>query len=240
MHNGQKYVLYTQKTYKINSTFYTNISRPHTVTESLIRRKSEHNELIIGTLEELSLHQEDVERIEHLQHWCRHLKILLLQSNLISRIENVHKLKQLEYLNLALNNIERIENLDACESLAKLDLTLNFIGQLTDVESLRANYNLRELILTGNPCAEYAGYREYVIAVLPQLQRLDCADVTDTHRLQARHGHAERRRQIVQLEAQHRMRRDEQKVRLAELQELERAENASLDEDAVNEKYRQI
>lgn len=148
----------------------------------------------------------------------------------------MHKLKQLEYLNLALNNIERIENLEACESLAKLDLTLNFVGQLTDVESLRGNYNLRELILTGNPCAEYAGYREYVIAVLPQLQRLDCADVTDTHRLQARHGHAERRRQIVQLQVHNRMQRDAQKVRLALLQEQEQAENAGLDEDAVNDK----
>ena len=51
-------------------------------------------------------------RIEHLDRWCRGLKILYLQNNLIPRIENVSRLKQLVYLNLALNNIETIENLE--------------------------------------------------------------------------------------------------------------------------------
>lgn len=172
-----------------------------------------------------------------MQHWCRGLKILLLQSNLIPRIENLHKLKSLEYLNLAVNNIERIENLSQCESLHKLDLTLNFIGTLTDCErALCDNYNLRELILTGNPCTDYAGYREYVIAVLPQLERLDCVEVTSTQRLQARHGFAERRRGIVQLEAHHRMQRDAQKMRYAEEMEAERHANAGLDDDALNDK----
>lgn len=51
-----------------------------------MRKRSEHNEGEISTLEELSLHQEDIERIENLQNWCRELRILLLQSNLISKI----------------------------------------------------------------------------------------------------------------------------------------------------------
>ena len=55
-----------------------------------------------------------VYRIEHLDRWCKGLKILYLQNNLIARIENVGRLKQLQYLNLALNNIERVENLQ-CE-----------------------------------------------------------------------------------------------------------------------------
>ena len=66
-------------------------------------------------------------RIEYLDKWCRELRILYLQSNLISKIgeflhlflwfifflitENVGRLKKLEYLNLALNTIEYIENL---------------------------------------------------------------------------------------------------------------------------------
>lgn len=56
------------------------------VTENLIRKKSEHNEGIISTLEELSLHQEDVEKIEHINNWCKDIKILYLQANLISKI----------------------------------------------------------------------------------------------------------------------------------------------------------
>ena len=59
--------------------------------------------------------------------------------------ENLWKLKKLQYLNLALNNIERIENLERLESLEKLDLTLNFIGELTSVENLKNNYNLKYL-----------------------------------------------------------------------------------------------
>ena len=59
--------------------------------------------------------------------------------------ENLGKLKKLEYLNLAVNNIERIENLEGCERLKKLDLTLNFIGELTSVNALKNNYNLKEM-----------------------------------------------------------------------------------------------
>lgn len=71
----------------------------------------------------------------------RHLKILYLQSNLISRIENLHRLKALEYLNLAVNNVTRIQNLQRCESLKKLDLTVNFIDKagLLTVHSLKAS-----------------------------------------------------------------------------------------------------
>ncbi len=78
------------------------------LTEDLIRRKAEHNEGMLSTLEEVALHQLDIDRIETLNH-CRQLKIVYLQSNLISRIEGLHRLKRLEYLNLALNNISCIE-----------------------------------------------------------------------------------------------------------------------------------
>jgi protein TilB len=56
------------------------------VSIELIRKRSEHNEGEIGTLEEISLHQEDITKIENLQNWCKNLKILFLQSNLIFKI----------------------------------------------------------------------------------------------------------------------------------------------------------
>ncbi|PIO27899.1 hypothetical protein AB205_0147730, partial [Aquarana catesbeiana] len=149
------------------------------VTEDLIRRRAEHNNCEIFTLEELSLHQQDLEKIDHLDKWCKELKILYLQNNVIPRIENVGRLKKLEYLNLALNNIERIENLEGCESLQKLDLTVNFVGELSTVQSLQHNVHLRDLYLVGNPCAQYEGYRKYVVATLPQLK------VRDIQRLSA-------------------------------------------------------
>ncbi|KAF4798207.1 Protein tilB like protein [Turdus rufiventris] len=82
------------------------------VTEDLVRRRAEHNNCEIFSLEEISLHQQEIEKLEHLDKWCRDLKILYLQNNLIPKLENVGKLKKLEYLNVALNNIERIENLE--------------------------------------------------------------------------------------------------------------------------------
>lgn len=58
------------------------------VTEELIRRRAEHNDCEISSLEEVSLHQQEVERIEHLDRWCRHLRILYLHNNLIPRLGN--------------------------------------------------------------------------------------------------------------------------------------------------------
>jgi protein TilB len=60
-----------------------------------------------------------------------------LQNNIISKIENLNKLKELDYLNLALNNIVKLEGLEGCESLRKLDLTINFIDIDDYVESLK-------------------------------------------------------------------------------------------------------
>ncbi|KAH8286629.1 hypothetical protein KR018_002457, partial [Drosophila ironensis] len=188
------------------------------VTEELVRKKSEHNERLISTLEEISLHQEDIEVIEHIGNWCRDLKILLMQSNLIGRLENLHKLKRLEYLNVAINNIEKIENLEGCESLNKLDLTLNFIGELTSVESLKNNINLRELLLIGNPCVDYPKYRDYVVATLPQLTSLDCTEITHSERLQAIRDLVQNRAVIVKRQTDQAIERDEQRIRVAEQQ----------------------
>lgn len=173
------------------------------ITEALIRKRSEHNEGLIYSLEEISLHQSDIEKIEHIDRWCRELKILYLQSNLIDKIENVGKLKQLEYLNLALNNIEVVENLEKCENLKKLDLTVNFIAELTTIESLRGNIFLQEMYMTGNPSSKFENYREFVIATLPQLQRLDGIEITTTDRLEAIQNLKSIRESIVSQQKDH-------------------------------------
>lgn len=212
------------------------LSIKFSVTEQLIRKKSEHNELIISTLEELSLHQEDIEDIEHIQNWCRDLQILLLQNNLISKIANLHKLKKLTYLNLAVNNIEVIENLEQLESLEKLDLTLNFIGQLTSVGNLRDNYNLRELILTGNYCCSYDGYRQFVILTLPQLRLLDGIEIKRTDQLTANKEIDDLRQSIERQQNEQRLKRDEQKDRIRRRLAFEAKQNEGLSPDEINAK----
>jgi len=183
------------------------------ITEDLIRKRAEHNNCEISTLEELSLHQCDIQRIEHIDRWCRQLKILYLQSNLIPRIENVSKLKKLEYLNLALNNVLLIENLEGCESLKKLDMTVNFVGKLTTIESLKGNEFLRDLYLTGNPCTEFVGYRDYVVATLTQLTSLDGSPISKSERIEALQRLVELRCDILRQERRYleKVKRDKEK-----------------------------
>lgn len=144
--------------------------------EALIRKRAEHNDGILPDLEEISLHQQEIEKIESLEQCCRYLKILLLQNNAIGKIENVSKLKELEYLNLALNNISFVEGLEGCESLKKLDFTVNFIDVedfAESIENLKANVMLEDLYLVGNGCADWVYYRPYVCAKLTRLKQLD-------------------------------------------------------------------
>ncbi|XP_071527616.1 dynein axonemal assembly factor 11-like [Panulirus ornatus] len=155
------------------------------ITLELVRKRAEHNDGELSTLEELSLHQQDIEKIEHLHRWCPRLRILYLQGNLIAKIENVGRLRDLEYLNLALNNLECVEGLDRCHALHKLDLTANFIYDLTSLLSLQDLPDLRELYLTGNPCTSYRGYRGWLVCNLPSVQELDGTLISRSERLRA-------------------------------------------------------
>uniref|UniRef100_A0A674JST8 Leucine-rich repeat-containing protein 6 n=1 Tax=Terrapene triunguis TaxID=2587831 RepID=A0A674JST8_9SAUR len=166
------------------------------VTEELLRQRAEHNNRELFSLEEISLHQQEIEKLEYIDKLCRDLKILYLQNNLIPKIENVSKLKKLEYLNLALNNIERIENLEGCEELQKLDLTANFIGELSSIEILKHNIHLKELFLVGNPCTEFEGYRQFVVATLHQLKWLDSKEIERSERIQALQNYRQVEKQI--------------------------------------------
>lgn len=65
------------------------------------------------------------------------------------------------------------------------------MADLTSVCSLSGLRDLRDLYLTGNPCADYEYYREYVVTVLPQLAQLDGIAITRTERIVARQKWAE-------------------------------------------------
>ncbi|XP_074799926.1 dynein axonemal assembly factor 11 isoform X4 [Natator depressus] len=181
------------------------------VTEELLRQRAEHNNRELFSLEEISLHQQEIEKLEYIDKLCRDLKILYLQNNLIPKIENVSKLKKLEYLNLALNNIERIENLEGCEELQKLDLTANFIGELSSIEILKHNIHLKELFLVGNPCTEFEGYRQFVVATLHQLKWLDSKEIERSERIQALQNYRQVEKQIRDQEQVYLLKRDREK-----------------------------
>ena len=107
------------------------------ISELELKKRAEHNYGRLFDLEEISLHQLNIRKIENLDKFCRNLKIIYLQDNAIMKLENLKRLKLLEYLNVSMNAIEVVEGLENCESLRKLDLTLNFIGKITSIYSLR-------------------------------------------------------------------------------------------------------
>jgi len=172
------------------------------ITADLLRKKSEHNEGTLPELEEISLHQLEIEKIEVIGTLCRKLKILYLQNNIISKIENLNHLKEVEYINLALNNVTLIEGLSSCEFLNKLDLTVNFIplsGLETSMNNLQANRNLKELYVVGNPFSDWPGHKDYIINALPWLEKLDGNRITKADRIKASQRVEERQEELDSL-----------------------------------------
>ena len=158
------------------------------LTAEVIKRKAEHNDGTLGDLEEVALHQLEIERIEAVGTLCRRLRILYLQNNIISKLENLQHLKELEYLNVALNNITMIEGLESCEFLKKLDLTVNFIP-LRNLEQSARNLkplrNLREIYVVGNPFSDWEGHKDYLTAELPWLDKIDGTRIQKSDRIRA-------------------------------------------------------
>jgi len=186
------------------------------ITEELLRKSAEHNDKVLADLEEVSLHQRELEGIDNLERCCRHLRILYLQNNIINKLEGLNKLKELEYLNMALNNVQIIEGIENCESLNKLDMTCNFVDieflQLS-VYNLKANVMLEDLYMMGNPCMEWPGARDYIVASLPQLKQLDGKLVPVTERIQARQQLKALEAQLEELSQENLKRKAEERAR---------------------------
>lgn len=163
---------------------------PKVLTVEMVRKRSEHNDGVLSTLEEIAMHQDEIGVLTNvLERFTPKLKILYLQNNYISKMQHLSGLCCLEYLNLALNNITEIEDLEGCEKLNKLDLTCNFIVDLLCVQVLQENPLLKELHLIGNPCDKFEGYKDFVIGTLPQLEWFDGEEITPTDRIRAKRNY---------------------------------------------------
>ena len=80
------------------------------------------------------------------------------------------------------------------------------------MESLAANVHLRELYLTGNPCTDYQGYRDVVIAVIPQITSLDGTEVTKSERILATQKLDSLRSEIVTQQVEYKKKRSKEKA----------------------------
>lgn len=61
----------------------------------------------------------------------------------------------------------------------------NNIGRIAEIDKLSALDKLKSLTLHGNHIESNAGYRQYVICHLPQLQTIDFSGVTKSDRATA-------------------------------------------------------
>ena len=53
------------------------------ITKELLKKRAEHNDGILSSLEEITLHQYNIEKIELIQNHCKHLKILYLPGRAV-------------------------------------------------------------------------------------------------------------------------------------------------------------
>ena len=64
------------------------------ITEELLRRRAwPAGETGLASVRELALHSLGIERIEYIGSRCRGVKLLMLQNNVIARLENLGRLK---------------------------------------------------------------------------------------------------------------------------------------------------
>jgi hypothetical protein len=84
----------------------------------------------------------------------------------------------IEILALSINDISSLRHLQYCTNLRDLLLRQNAISDFNELRYLQNLKSLRNLNLSGNPIADKPNYKETVLALLPQLTKLDDQEIT--------------------------------------------------------------
>ena len=94
----------------------------------------------------------------------------------------VEKLPNLEIACFSVNKIRTLEPFSKCPNLKVLFLRGNDIVDFAELKHLQELKHLKSLWLLDNPIAQHKDYREIIVQMLPNLLRLDQAEVTDLER----------------------------------------------------------
>jgi len=116
--------------------------------------------------------QSSVDRVKNVNLW----------GSSLSDVSVLSRFPRLEKVSLSVNKISSLQDFRGCTGLTELYLRKNEIRDLTTVGFLKDLPRLRILWLCDNPCAENEMYRQFVIRLLPRLEKLDMHDVTDEER----------------------------------------------------------
>jgi hypothetical protein len=142
-------------------------------------------------LDELDLSRNNLARCDTLgnkQSLAKHsISVMRLNSNRISRLKDLPRLKELSELELAGNRVKTIANIaKAFPALEVLDVSDNVLTELNaTIEAVSELEFLVELVLQDNPCCEgmsRTAYRQMVCSRLPGLEFLDGVAVADKDR----------------------------------------------------------
>ena len=101
------------------------------------------------------------------------IRTLKINSQNISDISIISKIKELQYLSLSSNNISSLNPLSKCENLRELNLCNNKISSFEELYFLKNLKKLTILYLNGNPICDDNNYFNEVRKILPNLNYLD-------------------------------------------------------------------
>ncbi|KAJ8259877.1 hypothetical protein GJAV_G00174470 [Gymnothorax javanicus] len=135
---------------------------------------------LIPKVEFLDLSNNELSRVENLQH-LYNLIHLDLSYNKLTVLEGVHtKLGNIKTLNLAGNHLESLSGLNKLYSLVNLDLSNNKLSQFEEIKHIGMLPCLEKLCLSKNPLSIIPDYRTKVLAQFWDRASEVCLDCTAT------------------------------------------------------------
>ena len=119
---------------------------------------------------------EDIHTIVDLNFWASDLEDVSI----------VNEMPNLETISLSLNKLVSLSFFKNWNNLKELFLRKNKIENLREIQYLKNLPNLKVLWLWDNPCSNHPNYRLYIVKMLPKLQKLDNAAVSQEEKLAAK------------------------------------------------------
>lgn len=95
----------------------------------------------------------------------------------LTDVSIVRKLENVETISLPINKIRTLQPFASCRNLKNLFLRQNLISDPDELSYLTDLHYLTNLTLSDNPITKIPGYRNCVIRILPNLEKLDEIDV---------------------------------------------------------------
>ncbi|KAF0729084.1 hypothetical protein Ae201684P_003432 [Aphanomyces euteiches] len=139
---------------------------------------------LLPSLTQLNLHQSVLRSFRDLGTSLHGLQVLYLMRSGIKDLDGIGALTGLRELYLQFNEISDVSSLSMHEELQILDLQGNLIDDITQIEQLGLCPQLETLNLNENHVANIPQYRAIVCNYIPQLKKLNGADVTQHDKLE--------------------------------------------------------